>query len=234
MIGIRTVLALMFSALGLAACAPTLGGTPGPEALTCDPADETCLAVNQDLEILRRNIGGECGTPTAEVQQNLFELEVRALRHLAAALGDRDLPVAQAAAEALTAIGGQPLVMEFCKTSPRPFCPRAEAAAREAGGLKHTGRWQGQLLGRGPGGRPLELTLPERGGGLLRLDGAELPVVEVKRYGVRVDVWFHQGHDQQRFVLRLGGPPLKPTLTGTWIARGERHPEAVSLTRLGE
>jgi len=238
----KSLLRVLWPALLLAGCAPTLGGTPGPEALLCDPADEACLLVNQNLEIIRRNAGGECGATVVEAARELFELDVRALRHLASALGDRDPPVARAAAEALVAIGGQPLVLEFCAASPRPFCPWAEAAAREQAALRHTGRWQGKLVERvrAPGGgvalreRPLELELPRADLGRLRLDGVEHPVVEVKRYGARVDLWFLLGHDQQRLVLRLSGPPLRPTLEGTWLARGERHPEAVSLTRLGE
>jgi hypothetical protein len=212
-------------------CGPALGGTPGPEALLCRDDDADCQAINQSLEVIRRHIGA--ADPADAARQELFEIEPRLLRHLAQALDDRDPPVAEAAALALASIGGLPLVSESCRRTPRAHCGPAEALARDQARLDHRGRWRG-ALSSGPGGclvearGELELELADQDGldGHVWLGPRRLPLLEVKRHGGRLDVWFLVGRDQHRLILRLS---QGPRLSGTWLARGERHPLAVEL-----
>ena len=109
-----TVLAILglSTGLGCAGAARELGLVR--PSVHCRGNDEPCLVVREELENVRANIGGWCGTPDVGAAMRIRSLGPAAATPLSMALFDADPPIAVFAAARLEELGRRDLVQSFC------------------------------------------------------------------------------------------------------------------------
>ena len=92
-----------------------VGGTPGDPALDCRRGDALCDDVVAQLERIRRNIGGWCGTTTYAARTELESYGRAAVPYLVAVFDDRDTEVAEVAMHLTVAQGELEPVLAWCR-----------------------------------------------------------------------------------------------------------------------
>jgi hypothetical protein len=166
-----------------------VGGTPGPAAVACAD-DSTCKAVVHQLETVRKNIGGLCGTPRLVAGARLLALGPAALPFLREAWDDRDDEVRGAALLAALSLGDGPAVTAWCSAHPRQDWPCVHLPGLEADMARGRaiiaagGRWTRKHA---------SLELDAQGRGVLVAGKARHEVVRVELVGARADLVLADG-----------------------------------------